>query len=86
LAVLALTLALRRQAGAGAVVACGWGVFAGGMLLVAAGFRDDAWLAALATGPTILLFCAWVVLVAGVLGRGGPSPGAGDAHGDAGGE
>jgi hypothetical protein len=79
LAVLLLTLEVRRLPGSRSAVACGWGVFAGGMLLVAAGFRDDAWLAALATGPTILLFCAWVVLVAGVLGRRGAAAAAGDA-------
>jgi hypothetical protein len=78
LAVLVVTLSLRGRPGAGPAVAVGWGVFGGGMVLVAAGLTGDAWLAALATPPTIGLFCVWVVLVARALGeapvRPGPPP------------
>jgi hypothetical protein len=45
----------------------GWGTFAGGMLLVAAGFTGVAWQAAAATVPTMALYCVWVVAVARAL-------------------
>jgi hypothetical protein len=46
------------------VVLVGWGVVAGGSVLVLAGFLDSAVLAAVGTGPTIGLFCLWTVLAA----------------------
>jgi hypothetical protein len=62
---LLLTLCLRNRGGLPpGVVACGWGVFLFGMVLVAAGFLGEPRLAELATGPAIGLFCVWVVLAA----------------------
>jgi hypothetical protein len=42
----------------------GYAVGGGGLVLAAAGFTGSAWHAALATPPTIGLFCLWVVLLA----------------------
>jgi hypothetical protein len=65
LATLLLTLCLRQPGPRmSLVVGTGYGVFGFGMVLVLAGFLNDAWLAALGTGPTIGLFCVWTVLAA----------------------
>jgi hypothetical protein len=45
------------------VILVGYGVFGFGMVLVIAGFLNDARLAAIGTGPTIGLFCLWAILV-----------------------
>ena len=45
------------------VILVGYGVFGFGMVLVVAGFLNDARLAAIGTGPTIGLFCLWAILV-----------------------
>jgi hypothetical protein len=67
-ATLILTLCLRGRPGVTwPVLASGYGVFGFGMLLSAAGFTGVAWHAEAATGPTILCFCAWVLLVATAL-------------------
>jgi hypothetical protein len=52
----------------------GYGTFACGMLLVVAGFINSAWLAAVATGPTIGLYCAWVLVVARAFRQPGGGP------------
>ncbi len=68
LGTLLLTFSLRgRTEIGGLIVATGYGVFGFGMVLVAAGFAHDPWLAVLGTGPTIGLFCLWTVLVARAL-------------------
>lgn len=68
IATLILTLCLRGRPGVTwPLLAAGYGVFGFGMLLSAAGFTGVAWHAEAATGPTILCFCAWVVLVAHAL-------------------
>jgi hypothetical protein len=57
-----LTLCLRDRPGpASFAIAAGWGVLVFGLLLSAAGFVGS-WLAELATGPTIVCYCAWVLL------------------------
>lgn len=62
-AMLLFTLAMRQRVSrfTGAV---GYGVAGFGFLLCAAGFTGVPWHAEWATGPTIGLFCVWVVLVA----------------------
>jgi hypothetical protein len=65
LGTLLLTLCLRRPGQPISwVVGIGYAVFFFGMVLVVAGFLNDAWLAALGTGPTIGLFCLWTILAA----------------------
>lgn len=65
IATLILTLCLRGRSGVGwPTLWAGYGVFGFGMLLSAAGFTGVVWQLEALTGPTILLFCAWVVLVA----------------------
>jgi hypothetical protein len=62
---LLLTICLRDLPGLSSwVLRLGYAVFACGMVLVAAGFANSAWLAELASGPTIGLFCVWTVLTA----------------------
>jgi hypothetical protein len=74
-ATLLLTLALRdRPTLAPFTRASGYGVFACGMLLAAAGFTGVPWHAEWATGPTIGLFCVWAVLVARSLAPSGSPP------------
>jgi hypothetical protein len=59
-----LTWCLRdRVRGFPFVIAAGWGVLVFGLLLSAAGFAGS-WLAEVATGPTIVCYCAWVLLAA----------------------
>jgi hypothetical protein len=66
-----LTLCLRdRAGGAPLVTAAGVGVLIFGLLLSAAGFAGS-WLAELATAPTILCYCAWVLLAARSVASGG---------------
>ena len=65
LATLLLTLCLRGRTGlAPGVLLAGGGVFLFGMVLVAAGLLAEPRLAEVGTGPTIGLFCVWVVLAA----------------------
>jgi hypothetical protein len=66
LATLALTLAVPGRP----TRALGGGSFGGAMVMVAAGLTDDTRLAALATVPTILLYCAWSLVVAYTLAPG----------------
>jgi hypothetical protein len=62
---LLLTLALRRRPGiATCTVPIGVAVFFSGMFLAAAGVTAVPELAVWATGPTIGLYCVWVMLVA----------------------
>ncbi len=80
LATLLLTLSLRGRPGlAPGVVLAGWGVFLSGMVLVASGFLGNPRLAEWGTGPTIGLYCVWVVLTARSLGRPGLTGPAGKA-------
>jgi hypothetical protein len=70
LGALLLTLCLRGRPGlAPGVVPVGWGVFLSALVLVAAGFLGEPRLAEWGTGPTIGLFCVWVVLAARSLER-----------------
>jgi hypothetical protein len=72
---LLLTLALRGRPGlVPFTVVVGYGVFGFGMLLAAAGFTGVPWHAEWATGPTIGLFCVWVLLVARSLEPSGGRP------------
>jgi hypothetical protein len=65
IATLLATAALRgRPEIASAPIVVGYGVFGFGMLLAAAGFTGVPWHAEWATGPTIGLYCVWVILVA----------------------
>lgn len=65
IAILLFSLALRkRQALASLTVVIGYAVAAFGLLLAGAGFTGVPWHAEWLTGPTIGLFCVWVVLVA----------------------
>lgn len=64
-AILLFALALRRTASLASIVGYAVGLF--GFLLCAAGFTGVPWHAEWATGPTIGLFCIWVVLVARAL-------------------
>jgi hypothetical protein len=74
LAALLLTLGLRgRQGLAPFTIVVGYGVFAFGMLLAAAGFTGVPWHTEWATGPTIGLYCIWAVLVARSLEPGSAS-------------
>jgi hypothetical protein len=67
---LLLTLCLRRRQGLlPLTVGLGYAVFGFGMLLSAAGFFDETWYLAWATGPTIGSFCLWTLCVARSLGR-----------------
>jgi hypothetical protein len=64
-AILLLTFALDGRAEMSRLVTpTGWGVFIFGMLMVWAGFVNSPRLAELSTGPTIVLFCVWALLVA----------------------
>lgn len=64
-ATLLLSLALRVFPGVRrGTVLVGCGVFVFGMLLSAAGFTGVAWHVEFSTGPTIGLYCVWVILVA----------------------
>jgi hypothetical protein len=64
-AILLVTLALRGRPGlVPFAVEVGYAVAGFGLLLAAAGFTGVPWHAEWATGPTIGLFCVWVVLVA----------------------
>jgi hypothetical protein len=56
----------------------GMGTFAAGMAMVAAGIVGSADLLAIATGPTIGLFCAWSIAVAVWPGPPGPARAPGD--------
>lgn len=47
----------------------GWGVGLFGGLMAGAGITGNPWHAAIATGPTMLVFCAWTVLAARSLER-----------------
>jgi hypothetical protein len=62
-ATLTLTVCLRERAVRG-VVAAGYAVFGFGTLLSLSGFTGVAWHAEAMTGPTIMSFCVWVLLVA----------------------
>jgi hypothetical protein len=65
IAILLFTLTLRRRQGMGSFpIVVGYLVFGFGMLLAAAGFTGVPWHAEWATGPTIGLFCVWVIAVA----------------------
>ncbi len=74
-AALLMTLALRGRNGlVRGTAAAGYGVAGFGLVLAAAGFTGLPWHAEWATPPTILLYCAWVLLVARSFERvGGPS-------------
>jgi hypothetical protein len=64
-AILLLTGALRQARGPlRAITALGCADFVSGLVLASAGFMETPWLAELATGPTIGLYCAWIVAVA----------------------
>jgi hypothetical protein len=66
-----LTMCLRdRVRRAPLVIAAGGGVLVFGLLLSAAGFTGS-WLAELATGPTIVCYCAWVLLATRSVNSGG---------------
>jgi hypothetical protein len=74
-ATLLATLRLRRRPEIlPFTILAGWGVFLFGSFLVLAGMTDWTLLAVSAAGPTVLLFCAWVVLVAHSLERPGRPP------------
>jgi hypothetical protein len=74
LGILLFTVALRNRQGlARFTTATGYGVAGFGLLLCAAGFTGVPWHAALATPPTIGLFCVWVLLVARSLEPAGAS-------------
>jgi hypothetical protein len=74
LGTLLMSLALRsRPEVARSIIGLGYGVFGFGMLLSASGFAGSTWLAMTATGPTIGLFCIWVVMVARTLDSGSGS-------------
>jgi hypothetical protein len=63
--VLLLTACLPRVGESGRwVILIGYAVFGFGTILVVAGFLGEPWLAAIGTGPTIVLYCLWTVLVA----------------------
>ena len=47
----------------GLAVGLGYGTAAAGLVLTAVGFGEVPWAVALAAGPTLLLFSAWVVVV-----------------------
>jgi len=65
MAVLLVTHACRAQPEVSGITAgIGYGVGGLGLFLAAAGFTGSAWYCALATPPTIGLFCVWVVLIA----------------------
>jgi hypothetical protein len=65
IAILLTTLSLRGRPGfSRLVVVIGFAVSASGFLLSAAGITGVAWHAEFATGPTIGLFCVWVIMVA----------------------
>jgi hypothetical protein len=65
ISILLLALALRdRPEISPFTVGAGYGVAGFGLLLAAAGITWVPWHAALATPPTIGLFCLWVILVA----------------------
>jgi hypothetical protein len=71
IAVLLITRALQcRGVTAPGTTMLGYAVGVGGLLLAAAGFTAVPWHAQWATPPTILLFCAWVILVAKSFDRG----------------
>jgi hypothetical protein len=64
-AILVVTTVLRQSRQAGRLtVVLGYAVGGGGLALAASAFTANPWHAAAATGPTIGLFCVWVVLVA----------------------
>ncbi len=70
LGTLLLTLCLRGcPERAPGVVLVGGGVFVSGMVLVAAGLLGEPRLAEWGTGPTIGLYCVWVLLAARSLDR-----------------
>lgn len=72
-AVLLLTFCLHATRPAPRLaVGLGYLVFALGMVLVVAGLLDWAWLAAIASAPTLLGFCAWCVLTAVAVPRAEP--------------
>jgi hypothetical protein len=65
LATLLMTRSLRGRAGMSPFVTpVGYGVTAFGLLLSAAAFPGEPWLIEWSTGPTIGLYCVWVLLVA----------------------
>lgn len=67
--VLLMTLCLRRMEVGWATRLSGYGTVAGGTVMAVAGLIPSAVLAAVATGPTILFYSAWTVLVARGLSR-----------------
>jgi hypothetical protein len=72
--ILLLTLVLRGRPGLTRLtIAVGYAVAGFGLLLAAGGFTGMPWHIALATFPTIVLFCLWVVLVARSLEPAGRS-------------
>lgn len=72
---LLFTLTMHRQGGVGqSTLVVGYAVAGFGLLLAGAGFTGVPWHAEWATGPTIGLFCVWVLLVARGLPAGGERP------------
>jgi hypothetical protein len=71
-AILLISAALRDRPGVSRLTTgLGYAVGLAGLVLAAAGFTGDPAQAAWATPPTIILFCVWVVLLAGSLDSGG---------------
>lgn len=63
--VLLVTLEMRRRPNVSPITTgLGLGVAGFGLLMAAAGYTGVAWHVEVATGPTMILFCLWVVMVA----------------------
>lgn len=64
IAVLLFTLAARARVRAPLAIICGYGVFISGMLMCVAGYTGNPRHLEIVTGPTIILFSLWTLLVA----------------------
>jgi hypothetical protein len=72
--ILLISAALQKRRASRPAVLLGYAVAAAGLFLATAGITGSARQAQWATGPTMLLFCAWVVVVARTVPPGGKSP------------
>jgi hypothetical protein len=74
LSAVTLTLSLFEKVGrVRLITALGAAILVFGLLLSAAAFMPDPWLTQWVTGPTILSYCAWCLLVANRLDRREPA-------------
>ena len=72
---LLLTMCMRQRPRWGRwATLVGYAVFGFGMILVIAGFLNEPRLAALGTGPTIVFYCLWTILVARSMNAKGIQP------------